>query len=164
LYSITSRPSFDQILVFRDQILRVKDVDYAPMILVGNKCDLEERREVSKQEGIELAKSWGINFIETSAKTGLNVDEVFHQLVRTICGPMVSRFKLVQRVTLLVLCAQRFSPKSVLSRLPRDVIVMIAKMVIPSYVDGALWRSYVDREVFKLKSGQRSKKSKCSIQ
>ena len=49
MYSITSRQSFDEILVFQQQILRVKDKDYFPIIVVGNKCDLEGERQVSKQ-------------------------------------------------------------------------------------------------------------------
>lgn len=46
VYSITSRQSFEEILTFQQQILRVKDKDYFPMIVVGNKCDLENEREV----------------------------------------------------------------------------------------------------------------------
>ena len=49
VYSITSRQSFEEILVFQQQILRVKDKDYFPIIVVGNKCDLEGERQVSKQ-------------------------------------------------------------------------------------------------------------------
>ena len=48
------------------------------MILVGNKSDLEEKREVSKEEGQELANQYGIDFFETSAKTGQNVEELFY--------------------------------------------------------------------------------------
>jgi len=47
VYSITSRQSFEEIITFQQQILRVKDKDYFPMIVVGNKCDLESEREVS---------------------------------------------------------------------------------------------------------------------
>lgn len=46
VYSITSRQSFEEITTFQQQILRVKDKDYCPMVLVGNKCDLEGEREV----------------------------------------------------------------------------------------------------------------------
>ena len=46
VYSITSRQSFDEITTFQQQILRVKDKDYFPMVVVGNKCDLEGEREV----------------------------------------------------------------------------------------------------------------------
>jgi hypothetical protein len=74
--------------------------------------------------------------------------------------PLVSRFQLVQRVTLLVLCAQRFSPKSALSRLSRDVVVIIAKMVFKTHSNGELWKSCVNREALKLQT----KKSKCLVQ
>ena len=49
VYSITSRQSFEEIRVFQQQILRVKDKDYFPIIVVGNKCDLEGEREVSTE-------------------------------------------------------------------------------------------------------------------
>lgn len=49
VYSITSRQSFEEILTFQQQILRVKDKDYFPMIVVGNKADLEGEREVSTE-------------------------------------------------------------------------------------------------------------------
>ena len=49
VYSITSRQSFEEITVFQQQILRVKDKDYFPMVVVGNKCDLEGEREVTRQ-------------------------------------------------------------------------------------------------------------------
>lgn len=49
VYSITSRQSFEEIITFQQQILRVKDKDYFPMIIVGNKCDLESEREVSTE-------------------------------------------------------------------------------------------------------------------
>merc|ERR1712010_395827 len=77
IYSITSRPSFEQISVFKDQ-------DRIPMMLVGNKCDLEEKREVSTQEGQDLARAFGANFKEASAKTRVNVEEAFYDLVRKI--------------------------------------------------------------------------------
>ena len=49
VYSITSRQSFEEIMTFQQQILRVKDRDYFPIIVVGNKCDLENEREVSTE-------------------------------------------------------------------------------------------------------------------
>jgi len=56
VYSITSRQSFEEIVTFQQQILRVKDKDYFPIIVVGNKCDLESERQVST-EGSSLKKS-----------------------------------------------------------------------------------------------------------
>jgi len=49
VYSITDRQSFEEIMTFQQQILRVKDKDYFPMIVVGNKCDLDSERQVSTQ-------------------------------------------------------------------------------------------------------------------
>lgn len=51
VYSITSRQSFEEIMTFQQQILRVKDKDYFPIIVVGNKCDLEKERAVTVEGG-----------------------------------------------------------------------------------------------------------------
>nr|P34726.1 RecName: Full=Ras-like protein 2; Flags: Precursor [Physarum polycephalum]AAB58748.3 Ppras2 protein [Physarum polycephalum]AAC37179.1 membrane protein [Physarum polycephalum] len=84
VYSITSRSSFDEINAFREQILRVKDKDTVPMVLAGNKCDLASERQVTTNEGQELARAFGCPFVETSAKARLNVEECFYGLVREI--------------------------------------------------------------------------------
>ncbi|MCJ1378492.1 Ras GTPase [Xylographa soralifera] len=84
VYSITSRQSFEEIQVFQQQILRVKDRDYFPIIIVGNKCDLDGDREVSTQEGEAMARGFGCKFIETSAKSRINVDNAFYEIVREI--------------------------------------------------------------------------------
>ncbi|KAK5014309.1 RAS1 protein [Cryomyces antarcticus] len=84
VYSITSRQSFEEIMTFQQQILRVKDKDYFPIIVVGNKCDLESDREVSTAEGMQLARSFGCKFIETSAKSRFHVDNAFYDIVREI--------------------------------------------------------------------------------
>ncbi|KAI9842442.1 MAG: Ras GTPase [Thelocarpon superellum] len=84
VYSISSRQSFEEIMTFQQQILRVKDKDYFPIIVVGNKCDLESERQVAKQEGEGLARSFGCKFIETSAKSRINVDNAFYNIVREI--------------------------------------------------------------------------------
>jgi len=84
VYSIVSRNSFEEISTFYRQILRVKDKDYFPIIVVANKCDLEMDRQVSGHEGRELAKQFNCRFIETSAKQRNNVDEAFYDLVREI--------------------------------------------------------------------------------
>ncbi|GLD48203.1 ras-related protein Rap-1b, partial [Lates japonicus] len=56
-----------------------------PMILVGNKCDLEVERVVAKESGIGLARQWNsCAFLETSAKSKINVNEIFYDLVRQI--------------------------------------------------------------------------------
>jgi GTPase KRas protein len=84
VYSITSRSTFDRIERFRDQIFRVKDVDNVPLMLVGNKCDKVTERDVHREEGYAMAKRLGCDFIETSAKTCVNVERSFYQVVKTI--------------------------------------------------------------------------------
>uniref|UniRef100_A0A8C3S6K0 Small monomeric GTPase n=1 Tax=Chelydra serpentina TaxID=8475 RepID=A0A8C3S6K0_CHESE len=68
------------LLVF--SILRVKDRDEFPMILVGNKADLDHQRQVTQEEGQQLARQLKVTYMEASAKIRLNVDQAFHELVR----------------------------------------------------------------------------------
>ena len=76
---------FSVFVLSRDQILRVKGDDTIPMILVGNKVDLADRqRRVNEQEARSLAESWKIPYIETSAKSNLNVDEAFKYLLQVV--------------------------------------------------------------------------------
>jgi len=84
VYSIDTQASFDEVTSFHDQILRVKDVDRVPMILTGNKCDLDGQREVPTSQGKDLADSFGIPFLESSAKARINVEAAFYSLVREI--------------------------------------------------------------------------------
>ncbi|KAJ3197228.1 Ras GTPase ras2 [Irineochytrium annulatum] len=78
-YSITSRSTFERIERFKDQIERVKDTDGThgtlPIVLVGNKCDKVGEREVSREEGSYLARKLSCDFLETSAKTCVNVEK-----------------------------------------------------------------------------------------
>ncbi|KAM9136291.1 ras-related protein Rap-1A-like isoform 3-T3 [Lepidogalaxias salamandroides] len=56
-----------------------------PMILVGNKCDLEDERVVGKEQGQNLARQWNhCAFLESSAKSKINVLDIFYDLVRQI--------------------------------------------------------------------------------
>jgi len=84
VYSITDRNSFDEIAKFHKQILRVKDRDEYPMILLANKYDLSSQRVVSTEEGISLAHELRVSYLESSAKMRVNVDAAFHELVRII--------------------------------------------------------------------------------
>jgi GTPase KRas len=84
VYDITSRLSFDRIAQHHETLNRGIKMGPYPVVLVGNKCDLEERREVTYEEGERLAKSLKCPFFETSAKDLICVEEAFFQLVREI--------------------------------------------------------------------------------
>ena len=80
VYDITNRQSFDDINFWLNEI-KEKANKNTVLLLVGNKCDLEDERKVSFQEGKDFADNNGIKFIETSAKTNQNVDEAFEILI-----------------------------------------------------------------------------------
>ena len=84
VYSITSRQSFEEIIIFQQQIRRAKDKDYFPIIIVGNHCTNESEREVSFEEGQSLAQQFECRFVEADAKSRKNVDHAFFELVREI--------------------------------------------------------------------------------
>lgn len=84
VFSITEDDSFQATQEFREQILRVKNDEHIPFLLVGNKADLTERRKVSEEEAKNRAEQWRVPYVETSAKTRANVDKVFFDLMREI--------------------------------------------------------------------------------
>ena len=83
VYSIASRATFERLDVFRQAMLKVKR-QKPVFMLVGNKCDKQYEREVSRDEGAALARSFGCDFLETSAKTAHNVERLFMNLVREL--------------------------------------------------------------------------------
>ncbi|XP_017304289.1 ras-related protein Ral-a [Diaphorina citri] len=74
VFSITEEESFQATQEFREQILRVKNDDNIPLLLVGNKGDLDDKRKVPLVDAESLAAQWGVPYVETSAKTRDNVD------------------------------------------------------------------------------------------
>lgn len=84
VYLINLRHSMEELHSFYEQILRVKDAERVPCVVVGNKCDLDLERQVSFDEGLQLANSFGCIFLETSAKRRINVEEAFYDLVRAV--------------------------------------------------------------------------------
>eukprot|EP01113_Clastostelium_recurvatum_P049916 TRINITY_DN932_c0_g1_i2.p1 TRINITY_DN932_c0_g1~~TRINITY_DN932_c0_g1_i2.p1 ORF type:complete len:204 (-),score=46.67 TRINITY_DN932_c0_g1_i2:98-709(-) len=84
VYSVTYSVSFQEVTPLYDHILRVKDCEKVPFVLVGNKSDLADQREVTTEQGMQLANTLGCKMLESSAKTRTNVVESFHELVREI--------------------------------------------------------------------------------
>jgi small GTP-binding protein len=145
VYSVTYRPSFEQLQVFMDEIRSVLHVEYVPLVVCANKVDLVETREVSMEEGQALARKLGAaEYFETSAKSRTNIDEAYFSLARAVLNPPMVRFQFVQPIALLVCLAQRFDSASPFSRLPRDVAVMIARWVLRSYSDLTVWKPAMD--------------------
>ena len=83
MYDVTNRDSFDKIRTWAAQIEEYGDGNLCKL-LVGNKTDKEHERMVSKEEGANLAKSLGIDFLETSAKDTSNVEAAFTKLAVAI--------------------------------------------------------------------------------
>jgi GTPase KRas protein len=99
VYAINARQTFEELPAVHAHIvelLKMKknddgdhdgDATQTPppaVVVVGSKCDLEDRRVVHSDEAKELARSFGASYIETSAKAGINVDEAFIELVHQI--------------------------------------------------------------------------------
>ena len=84
VYSIVAKSTFTDLDGIRDQIVRVKDTEDFPCVLVGNKCDLEEQRVVPKQEAQQLSSKWKCSYMEASAKKSTNIQESFLDLIRQI--------------------------------------------------------------------------------
>ncbi|PRD25549.1 UNVERIFIED_CONTAM: GTP-binding protein Di-Ras2 [Trichonephila clavipes] len=82
VYSITSKQSLEELAPIFALIREVKgNLEGIPMMLVGNKSDEEESREVPYQDGMNQSHKWNCNFMETSAKNNTNVKEMFQELL-----------------------------------------------------------------------------------
>ena len=84
VYSITSALTFNEAQRFHDQIIR--NDPNAKVVLVGNKCDMTSDRNVTTDQGKELAEKWKCPFFETSAKTRENIDNAFESVLRQLAG------------------------------------------------------------------------------
>ncbi|XP_031201059.1 ras-related protein Rab-3D isoform X2 [Mastomys coucha] len=87
MYDIANQESFTAVQDWATQI-KTYSWDNAQVILVGNKCDLEDERVVPAEDGRKLADDLGFEFFEASAKENINVKQVFERLVDIICDKM----------------------------------------------------------------------------
>ena len=83
VYDVTDMSSFEAMPQWLKELRNNTDQSLR-IFLVGNKCDMEESRRVTSEEGEEFAKKEQIGYVETSALTGRNVEESFRSLVRQI--------------------------------------------------------------------------------
>lgn len=83
VYDITNAKSFDNIAKWLRNIDEHASEDVVKMLL-GNKCDMTDRRVVSKERGEKIAIDHQIRFLETSAKSNINIDKAFYDLAEAI--------------------------------------------------------------------------------
>mmetsp|Transcript_7027 Transcript_7027/g.10995 ORF Transcript_7027/g.10995 Transcript_7027/m.10995 type:complete len:207 (-) Transcript_7027:284-904(-) len=88
VYDVTDRRSFESIRNWISQIQQHADV-HVNKILVGNKCDMLDEKVVSTEEGQRLAKEFGVDFFECSAKNDINVEQSFLGLARAVKDRLV---------------------------------------------------------------------------
>ena len=81
VYDITSKNSFNEIINYYSKMVKDKCGEKIKIILLGNKTDLENEREVSTQEGIDLSLQYKYLFMETSCLKNLNVADAFQTLI-----------------------------------------------------------------------------------
>jgi Ras-related protein Rab-8A len=89
VYDVTDRRSFESIRNWISQIQQHADV-HVNKILVGNKCDMLDEKVVSTEEGQKLAKEFGIDFWECSAKNDINVDDSFIGIAKSVKDRLVA--------------------------------------------------------------------------
>lgn len=77
VFSLTCSHSYRDVPGLHNHILQVKDTNFIPLVLVGNKADLLDEYEVSAHDAIMLAESLKVPFFKTSAKLHINVEEAF---------------------------------------------------------------------------------------
>ena len=97
MYDITNRESFDTISKWLDDIIDYKERDF-PIILVGNKCDLENERKVPKEEGESFANKLNVKFYETNNKDGINIEESSRELIKIVLSRMPNDIKQIKPI------------------------------------------------------------------
>ena len=83
VYDITKEKSFEKVEEWYERVKENANKEVS-LILVGNKCDLENNREISREKGEEKAKNLNCPFFETSALSDVNITEIFNELLNNI--------------------------------------------------------------------------------
>lgn len=90
VYDITNEKSFENIKTWIKNIEQHASADVEKMIL-GNKCDMEDKRKITKEQGEQLAKEYNVKFMETSAMNRTNVEKAFTEIASDIKSKMDQR-------------------------------------------------------------------------
>ena len=92
VYDVTDRESFKAVDNWMSEVEKFAS-ESALKIFVGNKCDVDDKRKVTFEEGRDLAAHYNVKFIETSAKSAKGVTEAFQTLAREIRGKVLPKKK-----------------------------------------------------------------------
>jgi len=84
VYSVTSKSSLELIVSLNDKILNALGIEKVPRLLLGNKCDLNMERQVSREDGQTCATHLGCAFLECSAKQNLNINDAFVSIIAEV--------------------------------------------------------------------------------
>lgn len=84
VYSIDDEKSYQNLRKHLLELKRIRNTDRVPIVIVGNKLDLFQDRQVSTMEGVALAREFDCPFYETSAANRINVEDVFNGVIRQI--------------------------------------------------------------------------------
>lgn len=88
VYAIDDPESLEAIKSLRDEILEIKEDKYTPIVVVGNKVDREEQRQVTSEDVLATVEmDWNNSYLEASAKENANVVEVFKELLQQVNLP-----------------------------------------------------------------------------
>lgn len=84
VFSVTERVTFDELPILYEQVKRAREQERIPCVVVANKCDLKQKRKVSSAEARAFGRKLDCPFVETSAKTGVNIDVAFRQCAKRV--------------------------------------------------------------------------------
>ncbi|XP_075896903.1 rasd family member 4 [Nelusetta ayraudi] len=88
VYAVDDPESLEAVKSLRDEILEIKEDKYTPIVVVGNKADREEERQVSAEDVLSTVEmDWNNSYLEASAKQNANVVEVFKELLQQVNLP-----------------------------------------------------------------------------
>ena len=96
MHDITNRESFNSISTWMNNIYDIKEKNF-PLILIGNKSDLKNQREVTTEEGLEAAEQYKIKFFETSAKERINVEQSIDELLNIMISKNLIKINKIKK-------------------------------------------------------------------
>lgn len=92
VYDVTNQTSFRELIDFIYRIQMNRPDEKISMVICGNKCDMERQKLVGYQEGKDFANKFKCPFYECSAKLYINIDELWHDVIRQVCRTKYSRY------------------------------------------------------------------------